>query len=51
MLSDAEWLRDSRSHLVRLKEEPGLSDAEIATVERGIAALETLFASSPASSR
>jgi hypothetical protein len=43
MPSEAEWLRDSKSHLVQLKDELALSDGEIAIVDRGIAALDALF--------
>jgi hypothetical protein len=43
MLSEADWLLDSRNGLVRLKIEADLTPTEIATVDVAIAALDSLF--------
>jgi hypothetical protein len=40
---EADWLLDSKSGLLRLKQRLLLTDAEIAIVDRGIAALDRLL--------
>jgi hypothetical protein len=51
MLSESEWLRESKSHLVQLREELCLTEVEMTIVDRGIAALETLLAITATTSR
>jgi hypothetical protein len=43
MLIEAGWLLDGRISLMRLRQECWLTEAEIAIIENGIAALDTLI--------
>jgi hypothetical protein len=44
---EASWLLNSKEHLVRLQQEPWLTAREAATVQLGIAAINTLLGDSP----
>jgi hypothetical protein len=40
MLTETSWLLDGKSNLVLLKEEPWLTELEVAIVDQGIAAID-----------
>jgi len=42
-LTEASWLLDSRTNLLRMRQEFWLTDGEIAIIDRGIAALDAMI--------
>ena len=43
MLTETSWLLDRKSNLVQLKQDFGLTQAETAIVDRGIAAIDSFL--------